>query len=156
MAEQRVVVRRVPLKVDTDLAGKTLVSEVAVLNYDYDDTGADLKLLIDATASYPVYVREVVHIVRTASSGTSPTVNIGDGSTADLWIDEADIADQTQYHVVSSLQSDTAGGGSGSNATLLSGKYYVTAVPIVVTLGGTWTAGAGTVIVYFNRIDPTE
>lgn len=156
MAEQRVVMRRVPLKVDTDLAGKTLVSEVAVLNYDYDDTGADLKLLIDATASYPVYVREVVHIVRTASAGTSPTVDVGDGSTADLWIDQADIADQTQYHVVSSLQSDTAGGGTSSSATLLSGKYYVTAVPIVVTLGGTWTAGAGTVIVYFNRIDPTE
>lgn len=155
MAEQRVVVRRVPLKDDSSVLGKTLVSEVAVLNYDYDDTGADLKLLIDATASYPVYVREVVHIVRTASDGTSPTVNVGDGSTADLWIDEADIADQTQYHVVSSVQSDTAGGGSGSSATLLSGKYYVTAVPVVVTLGGTWTAGAGTVIVYFDRIDPT-
>lgn len=154
MAEQRVVVRRVPLKDDSSMQGKTLVSEVAVLNYDYDDTGANLKLLIDATPNYPVYVREVVHVVRTASQGSSPTVNIGDGTTADLWIDEADIADQTQYHAVSSLQSDTAGGGTASSATLLSGKYYVAAVPVVVTLGGTWTAGAGTVIVYFNRIDP--
>ena len=154
MTEQRVVVQRLPLKDHTAVTGQTLMDEVAVLNYDYEDTGAALKLLIDASATYPVYIREVVHIVRTASNGTSPTVNVGDGSTADLWIDEADIADQTQYHVVSSVQSDTAGGGSGSSATLLSGKYYVTAAPIVVTLGGTWTAGAGTVMVFFTRINP--
>lgn len=150
--EQRVVVQRLPVKNPAE--AQAFVGEVGVLHYDYDDTGADLELLIDATATYPVYIREVVHIVRTASDGTSPTANVGDGSTADLWIDEADIADQTEGHVVSSLQSDTAGGGSGSNATLLSGKWYTTAVRVKVTLGGTWTAGAGTVLVYFNRLKP--
>lgn len=150
--EQRVVVQRLPVKNPTE--AQAFVGEVGVLHYDYTDTGADLELLIDATTTYPVYVREVVHIVRTGSSGTSPTVNVGDGSTADLWIDEADVTDQTGGHVVSSLQSDTAGGGTGSSATLLSGKWYTTAVRIKVTLGGTWTAGAGTVLVYFNRLKP--
>jgi hypothetical protein len=153
MTEQRVVVQRLPLKDNTSVLGHALVSEVAVLNYDYEDTGAALKLLIDATAAYPIYIREVLHIVRTASTGSSPTVNIGDGTTADLWIDEADIVDQTISSVVSSIESDTAGGGSAFGATLLSGKYYVTAAPIVVTLGGSWTAGAGTVLVHFDRIE---
>lgn len=150
--EQRIVMQRLPTKTPTD--AQAFVEEVAVLHYNYDDTGSDLKLFIDATATNPVYVREVVHVVRTGSDGTSPTADVGDGSTADLWIDQADIADQTAGHVVSSVNSDTAGGGSGSSATLLSGKWYTSAVQIVVTLGGTWTAGAGTVLAYFMRLKP--
>ena len=150
--EQRIVMQRLPTKTPTD--AQAFVEEVAVLNYNYDDTGSDLKLFIDATATNPVYIREVVHIVRTGSDGTSPTANVGDGSTADLWIDEADIADQTGGHVVSSVNSDTAGGGTSSSATLLSGKWYTSAAQIVVTLGGTWTAGAGTVLAYFMRLKP--
>jgi hypothetical protein len=156
MTEQRVVLRRVPLKDDTSVSGLTLVPEIAVLNYDYLDTGAGLKLLVDATAAYPIYIRKVVHVVRTAfASLSSATINIGDGSVADYWIDTADIDNSTENFVVSSIESDTAGGGSGSNATRLSGTYYTTTAQILVTLGGTPTAGAGTVIAHYTRINPT-
>lgn len=150
--EQRVIVQRLPLKNQEE--GTTHVEEVGVLHYDYDDTGAALILQIDATPTFPVYIREVVHIVRTASDGTSPTANIGNGTVADAWIDEADLADQTEGHLVSSILSDTAGGGSGSNATLLAGSYHTSSAQIVVTLGGTWTAGAGTVLAYYIRLKP--
>lgn len=145
-------VRRTPQRDSSSPYGVSYLTEMATLAYTYATSGAGLELFVEATADNPIYVREVVHVVETAAAGTSPTVNVGDGTTADLWIDQADVTLNTAGHVVSSQYSATAGGGSNYSNTLRSGKFYTSPFKVVVTKGGTWTAGKGKVIVYFTRL----
>lgn len=87
-----------------------------------------------ATAANPVTVIEVVHTVKTAFGG-SATINVGDGSTADLWI------------ASSSLTPNTA--DSSFKATVV--KRYTAPFVVKVTLGGTRTGGTGQLIVGMLR-----
>lgn len=87
-----------------------------------------------ATAANPVTVIEVVHTVKTAFGG-SATINVGDGSTANLWIATA------------SLTPNTANSSFKSTAVV----RYTAPFVVKVTLGGTRTGGSGQLIVGMLR-----
>lgn len=87
-----------------------------------------------ATAANPVTVIEVVHTVKTAFGG-SATINVGDGSTANLWIATA------------SLTPNTANSSFKSTAVV----RYTAPFVVKVTLGGTRTGGTGQLIVGMLR-----
>ena len=88
-----------------------------------------------ATAANPVTVIEVIHTVKTAFGG-SATINVGDGSTADLWIASTSLAPNTA-------------GNSFKVGTLV--KRYTAPFVVKVTLGGTRTGGTGQLIVGMLR-----
>ena len=60
-----------------------------VLDYEWDDTVTSI--LVAASAAHPVLVKEIVHVVTTAFTSTA-TVDVGDGSDADHYIDTTDMA----------------------------------------------------------------
>jgi hypothetical protein len=87
-----------------------------------------------ATAANPVTVIEVIHTVKTAFGG-SATIDVGDGSTADLWIANTSIDENT---APSSFKSTVC-------------KRYTAPFQVKVTLGGTRTGGTGQLIVGMLR-----
>lgn len=112
-----------------------------VVEYEHDDT--DIALRFAASAVQPVLVKEVLHIVEVAF-GASATIDVGDGSDEDHWIDQVDIAENTAGNVTSSLLAATAGPKAG--------RWYTSNGQIKVTVGGTHTAGRGRVLAYLIRL----
>jgi len=87
-----------------------------------------------ATPANPVTVIEVIHTVKTAFGG-SATIDVGDGTTADLWIANTGI--------------DENSAGNSVRATIC--KRYTAPFQVKVTLGGTRTGGTGQLIVGMLR-----
>ena len=112
-----------------------------VLEYEHDDT--DIAIRFAASAVRPVLVKEVVHIVEVAF-GASATIDVGDGSTGDYWIDATDITENTAGNVTSSLLATTNGAKTG--------RWYTANGQIKVTVGGTHTAGKGRLLAYLIRL----
>lgn len=109
-----------------------------VLDYEWDDTATSI--LVAASAAHPVLVKEIVHVVTTAFTGTA-TVDVGDGSDADHYIDTTDMAVDSQGNVTSSLNAASPHNGVWNTANF----------QIKVTVGGTVVAGAGKLLVNMLR-----
>lgn len=88
-----------------------------------------------ATAAHPVYVLEVLHHVKTGF-GASATIDVGDGTTADAYIANSAIAENTANDLVSTAVR----------------KVYTAPFQVKVTLGGTRTGGTGRLIVGLLRL----
>lgn len=149
--EQQLMAQRIPTRTPTD--GDELLDFWRTLDYDYADATATL--MIDATAASPLIITEVINVVWIAFNGGSASIDVGDGSTADYWIDTADVTEASAGFLTSSHWSDTAGGGSAYSATS-HGRRYTTAASVVMTLGGSvGTTGTGTVFVHCLRYTPS-
>lgn len=112
-----------------------------VLDYAHD--AADIAVRFAASAAGPVLVKEVVHLV-TTPFGASATIDVGDGTDVDYWIDQTDIAANTTGNTLSSLLATTA--------VPKSGRLYTANGQVKVTVGGTHTAGAGKLLVHLIRL----
>ena len=110
-----------------------------VLEYNHD--AVDIAVRFAASATRPVLVKEVVHVVEVAF-GASATLDVGDGSDDDYWIDQADITENTAGDVTSSLNA----------AAPHNGRWYTANGQVKVTVGGTHTAGAGRLLVHLIRL----
>lgn len=104
------------------------------LDYAYDDS--DVTIRFGANATNPVLVKEVVHVVLTACDGT---LDVGDGTDVDYWIDQLDITEATPGDVTSSLLA--------TNATPKHGRWYTTNGQVTVTIAGSPTGGTGKLLV---------
>ena len=133
--EQRVATR------DPD-DGKARISEWLRLDFLESDTGDDLVLSIPATAADPILLQNVVLIITTALDGGG-TLDIGDGSDADAYVDNTDITEATINDVAQSV---------GSANAKAQGEYLVAARSITVTVGGAPTVGAATVLAQIIRL----
>ena len=110
-----------------------------VLEYEHDDT--DIAIRFAASAVRPVLVKEVVHIVEVAF-GASATIDVGDGSDADYWLAQGDIAENTVGDVTASPLATVP----------RDGRWYTANGQIKVTVGGTHTAGRGRLLAYLIRL----
>jgi hypothetical protein len=88
-----------------------------------------------ATTDHPVYVIEVIHHVKTAFGG-SATIDVGDGTTADKYIANSGIDENSAGNLVSSAVR----------------TVYIAPFQVKVTLGGTRTGGTGRLIVGMLRL----
>ena len=128
-----------PLKIQVDPTrnpadGEAYQSYIRVKDYVNAD---DVALMQEvATEEHPVLVLSVLHIVKTGF-GASATIDIGDGSTADLWIANTAITENTAGNVITS--------------TVVNGVYYTAPFQVKVTLGGTRTGGTGRLLVEMIR-----
>ncbi len=128
-----------PLKIQVDATrnpadGEAYQSYTRVKDYVNADNTAVIQEV--ATADHPVLVLSVRHIVKTGF-GASATIDIGDGSTADLWIANTAITENTAGNVITS--------------TSVNGVYYTAPFQVKVTLGGTRTGGTGRLLVEMIR-----
>jgi hypothetical protein len=110
-----------------------------VLEYSHDD--ADIALRFAASAAQPVLVKEVIHVVEVAF-GASATLDVGDGSDADYWLAQGDIAENTAGDVAASPLATVP----------RDGRWYTANGQIKVTVGGTHTAGRGRLLAYLIRL----
>jgi len=109
-----------------------------VLKYDYGFADLDLTIPIDAG----VIVLGVGHEVVTAFDGGTEAINIGDGSTTDLWMASAVVA-------------PTSAGSFSHSFPLKDGiKTGASAEKVVLTASTELTAGAGSV--YLFIVDTRE
>lgn len=110
-----------------------------VIEYEHDDT--DIALRFAASATQPVLVKEVMHVVEEAF-GASATLDVGDGSDADYWLAQGDIAENTAGNVTNSLLATVP----------RAGRWYTANGQIKVTVGGAHTAGRGRLLAYLIRL----
>lgn len=113
--------------------GKAYIEETLVFEYAYADTG--LTVYIPASAEDPVYLVEVLHLVRTAFSGGTPAVDVGDGTTADKYIAASAVTEAT----------------AGNLARSIVGAKLVANALVVITLSASLSAGAGTLFLRLFR-----
>ena len=128
-----------PTKIQVDATrnpadGEAHLPYLRVASYVNADGGVTIREV--ATPSHPVIVRKVTHIVDTGFGASAPA-DVGDGTTADLWIANTAITENTAGDVASST---------------IGGKKYTAAFQVKVTLGGTRTGGAGTLMVEMVRL----
>ncbi len=102
---------------------------------DYVNADNAASIYEAASAAHPVLVLKVWHVVKTAF-GASATIDVGDGSTADLWIANSAITENTAGNVA---------------ASTIAGTWYTSPFQIKATLGGTRTGGTGKVIAQMIR-----
>lgn len=107
---------------------------------DYEWNGTATSILVAASAAHPVLVKEIAHVVTTAFTSTA-TVDVGDGSDADHYIDTTDMAVDSVGNVTSSLNATSPHNG----------VWNTTNFEIKVTVGGTVTGGAGKLLVNMLR-----
>lgn len=100
------------------------------------DTNSTVAVL-DVPANTLIPPFGVVLKMVTACAGGSPSIDIGDGSDTDGWIDTTEITESG---------TDTYGGHT--NAYALNGKVYTTADTIDAVVSASMTAGKGYVIAY--------
>ena len=108
------------------------------LDYEWDDTLTSI--LVAASAAHPVLVKEIAHVVTTAFTSTA-TVDVGDGTDPDHYIDTTDMAVDSVGNVTSSLNAASPHNGVWNTANF----------EIKVTVGGTVTGGAGKLLVNMLR-----
>jgi len=124
-------------------AGKVLVEDVLRLNFIFSAAGAALQLAIPASVEEPIFLDEVIFIVTTAFAGGTPSIDVGDGTTADAYIATADITETSLGDVSRSL---TAAQPKAD------GEYLTAERRVTVTLSASLTAGAGTVLARIFRL----
>jgi len=122
--------------------GLAQLSEFLELDYLESDTGTDLELSIPATATNPIVLLNVIHIVTEAFDGGA-TIDIGDGTDIDEYIATGDITAASLGNIV---QSRAAAEDDAM------GEYLTAARKIVVTIGGAPTVGEGTVLAEVLRL----
>lgn len=110
-----------------------------VIEYEHDD--ADIALRFAASATQPVLVKEVIHVVEEAF-GASATLDVGDGSDADYWLAQGDIVENTAGNVTNSLLATVP----------RAARWYTANGQVKVTVGGTHTAGRGRLLAYLIRL----
>lgn len=86
------------------------------------------------------FVAEVLLIITVAFDGGSPSLDVGDGTTTDGWIDTGLIAAAT----TGAFRGDETAGTVGAYQT--SGKYYASADTIDVVVSASLTAGTAYVL----------
>jgi len=133
-----------PFKVQVDTTRNPVEGERhdgfwEVLEYEHDDT--DIALRFAASATLPVLVKEVMHVVEEAF-GASATLDVGDGSDADYWLAQGDITENTAGDVTTSLLATVP----------RPGRWYTANGQVKVTVGGTHTAGRGRLLAYLIRL----
>lgn len=133
-----------PFKVQVDTTRNPVEGERhdgfwEVVQYSHDDT--DIALRFAANAAQPVLVKEILHVVEEAF-GAGATLDIGDGSDADYWLAQGDIAEDTAGDVTSSLLATVP----------RTGRWYTANGEVKVTVGGTHTAGRGCLLAYLIRL----
>jgi len=119
--------------------------EYLALEFTYASTGTGLKLAIPATAADPIALLNVFLIIRTGFGG-GKTIDIGDDATVadvDAYIDQTDLVEDTVGAIAQSLGS--------ANAKAM-GEYMTSSHAIIVTLGGTPTVGAATLLAKIARL----
>lgn len=114
--------------------GLTYQEETIVMDYGFADVAPTIT--IPASPSQPVYIIEVLSLVRTALAGGTATVTLGDGTTADLYATSAQVVPATAGTVWRSVK------GAKLTANGL----------VVATLGASNTSGALTVFVRLFRV----
>lgn len=107
--------------------------DTILLDYNFDSTL--LEIDIPASAAKPVYLLEVLHIVQTAFAGGTPSIDVGDGSTAAKYIASATITEVT----------------AGNLARSVVGQKLVANAKVLVTLSASLSAGAGTLVARIFR-----
>jgi len=123
--------------------GDAMMTEFLKLDYDYLDTGADLTLPIAATATNPIVLLNVVHIVKVAFTGGTPAIDVGDGTTADAYIAAADITEGTIGNIIQSR---------GAGQAKATGEYLTAARAITVTLSADLATGTAVVLAEIFRL----
>lgn len=124
--------------------GKAILPEVLKLEYAYNSTGSALELDIPASADEPVLLWDVAHIVRTAFAGGTPSIDVGDGSDADAYVDTLSITETSAGNIA--YARDNA-----NSEAKAKGEYLTANRKITVTLSASLTAGAGTVLAFIYR-----
>lgn len=132
-----------PLKVQVDATRKPVDGEKhgsywEVLQYAWN--AADPTIYVAASETHPVAVLEVVHVVETAFTATA-TIDIGDGTDADLYIDQTDINVDADNNATTSLLATTPPGV----------QHYTANFQITATVAGTVSAGAGKLMAHLIR-----
>ena len=125
--------------------GKANLVDVLSLEFTYASTGIGLRLPLAATAANPIALLNVALII-TTGFGVGKTVDIGDDAgtpDVDAYIDQTDLDEDVVGAMAQSLQS--------ANAKAM-GEYMTTAHDIIVTLGGSPTAGAATLLAKIARL----
>lgn len=125
--------------------GRSILTEILQLNYAWDDTGADLVLNIPATASEPILLFDVGHVVTTLFTGGTPSIDVGDGTDVDAFVDTTAITEGTAGNIA--WGRDAAGSEAKAK-----GQYLTSNLAITVTLSASLSAGAGTVLAYIARL----
>ena len=124
--------------------GKARLAEYQTLELDFEHDSTALTLHIPATAADPILLLNVIlRIVDNFTGDADETLNVGDGATADAFIDELDIDVTAVNAIAQSLNKD--------NAKSM-GWYYVADGSIVVTIGGAPTDGTGKLIAEIIRL----
>lgn len=108
--------------------------QVQKVEYEWDDFDASDELKIPVEAGLAVL--GVAHEVVTGFSGGTPTIDIGDGSTTDFWLGNADITETT------------AGDFQNSLAGAVGGAKFNAAGNVVLTSSTELAAGAGAVYIF--------
>lgn len=124
-------------------SGKSYLAEVLRLDYAFGST--DLTLSIPADAAHPVLLYDVAHIVRVLFSGGTPSIEVGDGTDPNGYIDTLSITEGTAGDIA--YARDNA-----NSEAFAKGKYLTANGKIVVTVGGSPTAGAATVLAFLYRL----
>lgn len=107
----------------------------------YADTGTTVAIL-DVPAGTLIPPHGAVIVITTLWSGGSPSLDIGDGTTADGWIDSTAITE----------------GSTGTYADVdatyaVTGKYYASADTIDAVVAASSVAGAAYVYVYMLDVE---
>lgn len=102
----------------------------------YADTGTTVAIL-DVPAGTLIPPHGAVIVITTLWSGGSPSLDIGDGTTADGWIDSTAIT-----------EGSTGTYADVDAAYAVTGKYYASADTIDAVVAASSTAGAAYVYVY--------
>jgi len=123
--------------------GKSYLAEVLRLDYTFDST--ELTLNIPADATHPVLLFDIAHIVRVLFSGGTPSIDVGDGSDPDGYIDTLSITEGDAGDLAYARDKD-------NSEALSKGAYLTTNGKIVVTVGGSPTAGEATVLAFLYRL----
>ena len=98
----------------------------------YADTGTTVAI-IDVPAGTYIPPYGVGIVVETLFDGGTPSLDIGDGDTADGWIDSTDITEVTA--------ATYAGTEANTGAYAQAGKYYSAADTIDAVVSASLTAG---------------
>jgi len=126
--------------------GLANLAEVVELDYVFNSTGAALTLVLPATVANPIILFAVMHAVRTAFAGGTPSIDIGDGTDVDGYLDSTDITETTAGNFANSMTAASA------DAVLNEGEYLTAPRSITVTLSASLTAGAGKVLALIYRL----
>jgi hypothetical protein len=100
--------------------------------------------ILDVPAKTLIPPFGVVIVVTTLLDGGTPSIDIGDGTDADGWIDTLDITETT---------AGTYAGTETNSALATTGKYYAAADTIDAVVATGLTAGAAYVFAYMIPVD---